>query len=99
MGSWLEFTCESCGYNKIVSGGNDVGWAVATTTILCADCKELYDVVTTEEPWLAMRPGWKNPEVRCEKSDEHTVREWKAEGPCPRCGTQLVRGENFALWD
>ncbi len=46
MGSWTEFRCGSCGYEAMVSGRDDAGMLVNTTTILCEDCEELYDVVT-----------------------------------------------------
>jgi hypothetical protein len=44
MGTLYDFNWESCGYEAEVFGGEDCGIAPATTTIICADRKELYDV-------------------------------------------------------
>ena len=54
MGTRYRYFCRKCAYETFVSGGNDVGMAAATSTVRCYDCKEIKDVVTTEEPWLAM---------------------------------------------
>ena len=54
MGTWNRYFCKECPYEAFVSGGNDVGMAAATSTVRCYDCQEIKDVVTTEEPWLAM---------------------------------------------
>ena len=74
--------CERCGYEVEVSGGDDAGMIVNTTTILCEDCEELYDVITfrrargpEEEP----DPGPIEP--RCPKSKRHTFRLWEHPGP------------------
>ena len=57
MGTWNRYFCRKCPYETFVSGGDDVGMAAATSTVRCYDCKEIKDVVTTEEPWLAMDKG------------------------------------------
>lgn len=44
MGSHDQFTCTACDYSAEVSGGDDVGMMVLTTTIACETCKKLYDV-------------------------------------------------------
>ena len=45
MGRTYLFECSKCGYRARVSGGADRGRHVLVQTILCADCKELYDAV------------------------------------------------------
>ena len=99
MGAHFLFRCAACDYQADISGGNDIGMACATSTVLCRDCKELHDVVTTQEPWLAMEPTWNPTNLRCPKSDTHTVELWEHPGPCPRCGAEMVRGEITVLWD
>lgn len=46
VGAWIEFRCATCGYEAMVSGKDDAGMKVSTTTVLCEECEELYDVVT-----------------------------------------------------
>jgi hypothetical protein len=46
MGKSYWFECEKCGYRAKVAGRADQGLHVAVQTILCQDCKELYDAVT-----------------------------------------------------
>lgn len=50
MGAWIEFRC---GYEVMVSGRYDAGFLANTTTILCEDCEELYDVVAFGRPETA----------------------------------------------
>jgi len=113
LGSNYQFTCKSCGYEAIVSGGDDVGMACRTTTISCQDCGELYDVVTSEEPWNDTA-GLSDEELVCpglatddsgDDADEdlsnpsHTVRRWSFPGPCPKCTGTMTKGDVVVLWD
>jgi hypothetical protein len=50
MGRTYLFECSKCGYRAKVSGDADRGRHVAIQTILCADCKELYDAVIEFKP-------------------------------------------------
>ena len=50
MGRSYLFECSKCGYRARVSGGADRGRHVVVQTILCADCKELYDAVIAFKP-------------------------------------------------
>lgn len=99
MGAKNQFRCESCGYEAMVSGGEDVGFSVSTTTISCRGCKELYDVVTAEFPPYPHQSGFEQGEPLCPQDREHAVVSWRHPGPCPRCGGQLARGEVELLWD
>ena len=45
MGRSYTFECCKCGYRARVSGRADEGVSFAVQTILCRDCRELYDVV------------------------------------------------------
>ena len=46
MGRTFLFECSRCGYRAKVSGGADRGFHFAVQTIVCGECKELYDAVT-----------------------------------------------------
>jgi hypothetical protein len=46
MGRSYWFECPKCGYRAKVSGREDRGLIFFVQTILCRDCKELYDAVT-----------------------------------------------------
>jgi hypothetical protein len=46
MGRSYWFECPRCGYRAKVSGGADRGLTFLVQTILCHDCRELYDAVT-----------------------------------------------------
>jgi len=46
MGRSYWFECPRCGYRAYVAGRADRGVSFAVQTILCRDCKELYDAVT-----------------------------------------------------
>lgn len=61
MGRSYWFECARCGYRAIVSGRADRGLDFYVQTILCRDCKALYDVVTRlrfpDQPTLeSLRP-------------------------------------------
>ena len=46
MGKSYWFECGRCGYRAKVAGRADEGLHVSIQTILCQDCRELYDAVT-----------------------------------------------------
>ena len=46
MGRTYLFECPHCGYSAKVSGGADKGLRFNNQTLLCQDCKQLYDVIT-----------------------------------------------------
>jgi len=99
MGQNRQFRCTGCGYAAIVSGGSDCGFTVRTQTIACSSCKELVDVVTSEE---ASNPQARKLPLRCPRSRtvKHPVTKWKAGGPCPRCGAKMHdTGEVLIMWD
>jgi len=99
MGTLFLFSCPNCGYKAEVSGGKDLGFAIATNTILCKICKELYDVVTSDEPWKAFEDDWAPTSYRCPKSKRHFVELWSHPGPCPKCHATLTRGDSTIQWD
>lgn len=50
MGRMYLFECSRCGYRARVSGSADHGRYVIIQTILCTECKELYDAVIAFKP-------------------------------------------------
>jgi ssDNA-binding Zn-finger/Zn-ribbon topoisomerase 1 len=86
MGTRREFACPRCGYRATVSGGDDAGFFVATRTVVCARCREVADVVSSETPW---DPASEAPfcALRCPDCDG-TVRPWR-DRACPRCGGRM----------
>lgn len=94
MGKAFNFMCPGCGYQATASGGDDAGMMGATTTVSCAGCKELYDILiwSVEEPERELAP-------RCPEDPAHPVSRWSAHGPCPRCGRKMVQGDLQVLWD
>ena len=53
MGRTYLFECPKCGYRAKVSGGPDRGFHFAIQTVLCFECKELYDAVTAMKTTVA----------------------------------------------
>jgi hypothetical protein len=45
MGRSYFFECARCGYKAKISGGADRGFNFHVQTVLCRDCKALYDAV------------------------------------------------------
>lgn len=63
MGTLYDFHCESCGYHTEVSGGEDFGMISATTTILCENCKKLFDVEISDDAEPRARDSYPLPKV------------------------------------
>lgn len=109
MGTKYQFVCEHCDYEAVVSGGDDAGMSCCTTTISCQDCAELFDVITSEQPWDES-VGLSDEELVCpgpvtdDADDDHSnpghrVQRWTFPGPCPKCGRGMTRGEYVVMWD
>lgn len=97
MGTRYQFECQKCGYGVVVSGGDDVGMISRTTTIFCNDCNELFDAVTSEEPWNHQSSTQRDPV--CPINTNHLVERWEHPGLCPRCNEQFMRTDQMILWD
>ena len=46
MGRTFHFDCPHCQYRALVAGGTDTGVNCAVQTIVCLDCRRLFDVFT-----------------------------------------------------
>jgi hypothetical protein len=99
MGTLHKYVCRSCGYYAEVSGGEDAGMESVTTTIVCEDCRRLYDIQIDAHPFS------KSPEealiafpICCPRCAIHRVREWKEGRGVPEMwGTDRQRWTNRVL--
>src|ERR1043166_1500882 len=57
MGRGYYFECSKCGFRAIVSGKSDRGLNLAVQTVVCRDCKKLFDAVIAFK--IAVEPGLK----------------------------------------
>jgi hypothetical protein len=57
MGRTFQFACPHCQYQARVSGGGDAGINCSVQTIVCLDCRRLFNVFTR----LRLRKGEKEP--------------------------------------
>jgi len=98
MGTWNRCFCSQCDYEATVSGGDDVG--MGATTIHCHNCKEISDVVTTKEPWLATDKDWVPTDYHCNRSEDHRVELWVGPSECPKCSNTMKVDLNSTIdWD
>src|SRR5579864_8535014 len=58
MGKSYWFECSRCGYRAKVAGRADEGLHMSVQTILCEDCRELYDAVTRLRILEGSRPAF-----------------------------------------
>ncbi len=68
MGRTYIFECPQCQYRTKVSGGMDSGVHCQIQTVVCRDCKELFDVFTRQRRHVGAAdiirfPGFYRPEI------------------------------------
>jgi hypothetical protein len=68
VGKTFQFECPQCHYRAQVSGGADSGWHCEVQTVVCRDCRELFDVFTRVRRRagaveLVKFPGFYRPEI------------------------------------
>ena len=91
MGTWYRFTCPACTYAADISGGDDAGMAVVTTTIVCRACKKLYDAATRRLPISEEGADWIDERLRCPNSEGHIVELWKHPGAAEQPGCSAMQ--------
>ena len=96
MGTSYQFKCPQCDFEAEVSGEGYAGMMCTTITIHCLDCHDLYDVVDSV---MGDNSLFKPKKVRCPEKAKHRWEAWTHPGPCPSCGTTLVKGESTMIWD
>ena len=99
MGSLRMFRCHGCGYEVEISGGLDFGMRSATWTVHCHDCRDLLDVVVSENPLEFSEEGWTPETYFCDQGAKHKIALWSDPGPCPKCGETLSAGDTTVMWD
>lgn len=101
MGCRFLLTCPGCGYSAEISGAPDCGFVSATETVHCFDCRELYDIITSQRASEKENEPWVDQPRHCPEQEGHRIEEWTLPGPCPHCA-HLVTQDNAqiaALWD
>ena len=100
MGTQYLFTCRGCNYEAMVEGGLSGGMFCRTATVSCQKCQKLYDVVFAE-PDAPNEPVSYDGEVpdtfKCPK--RHPAELWDDPGKCPKCGDNMLKGNEIMLWD
>lgn len=87
MGRTYLFECPQCHYRARISGGADGGRHCEVQTVVCRDCRELFDVVTREhrregEDGRPVKfPGFQWPDIPTIVLGESSVSPAKAPRP------------------
>ena len=101
MGSLAQFTCGSCGYQVVVSGGKDYGMVAVVETMICRGCRELVDVLIgargTEGP--TGDPDYDKDLGCCPECRSKDVVPWDKSRRCPKCNGQVTEGQHTLIWD
>ena len=72
----------------------------ATTTIHWYTRKEISDVVTTKEPWLATDNDWVPTDYHCNRSEDHRSELRVGPSECSKCSNTMEVGLTVdILWD
>lgn len=97
MVDFYKFYCETCGYTIMVSGQNGRGDLDGGLTIVCEDCKELYEIEPESSFTVKMKASHRM--LRCPKNYMHRIRVWTFPGNCPKCGQPIKKGDHIIRWD
>jgi hypothetical protein len=93
----FKFHCDACGYEAMVSGENGRDEISSGLTILCEDCKELYELEDHGSYTIKQKAFHKK--ARCPESFTHRFRIWTYPGICPKCGKPMRKGDLVVSWD
>ena len=103
MGESSTYRCPNCGYTALVAGGRACGFETVVETILCRDCRELYDAVAEERAQDVLmddgRVRGNLTEIRCPRSADHKFMRWRKPWPCPKCGAVMEAVGPVMPWD
>ena len=103
MGQMRKYRCPSCRYAETDAGGRSCGMIAVIETILCRDCRRLYDAIAEETPDEALQEDGRVrgnlTGIRCPVSENHSFIRWRKPWPCPRCNTQMVASKLALNWD
>jgi hypothetical protein len=95
MGKTYLFECGLCHYRVKISGGMDAGVDCDVQTVVCRDCRELYDVYTRVRRLSSPTGKFKllNPEIppAALKGSPARKKDWQKMSPtCPLSGKHRV---------
>lgn len=96
MVDFFKFYCEGCGYTAMVSGKSRQGDFDEGMTILCEDCKQLYEI-EPESAYTIKKSSHRM--LRCPQHFAHRIKVWTFPGPCPKCGQPIKKGDHVISWD
>lgn len=98
MGMRFTYTCNSCGYQSVSSehGKADRGFFNEVEPMVCADCKEVVQVVTGKAKEMGGEIIEK-VEKECPHCKGKNVSAWN--GACPKCGGAMNKEGEQILWD
>lgn len=96
MGRTYLFECAKCGYRAQVAGGASAGGHFAVQTIVCADCRALYDAVIRYKASTRQRDNPPNAgppfAAMLNRLPPHGVRSWlKLKPACPVSALHRIR--------
>jgi hypothetical protein len=102
MGQTHGFICPNCEYLAEVAGGRTFGFYAVVETIVCRDCKKLYDATANEKAPdipgdILAFDGLTG--IHCPKSKKHSFTAWTDPWLCPKCDTPMDKGGLFVCWD
>jgi hypothetical protein len=97
MVNFFRFSCEACNYSVVASGQNGRESLDAGMTILCEDCKQLYEIEPENSYTVKVKTSYRM--LRCPKAYTHKIRVWTFPGVCPQCGKPMTKGEHVIRWD
>ena len=88
MATIYTFLCEGCNYTAEVAGESSALFAGQTETMICKDCKSLYDAV---KGFTFNEDGEEGFYYSaCEECDSENNKRWNySKKPCPRCGEKM----------
>ena len=74
---------------------------VGVETRFCRDCGDLVDVVIGRPPEVGPSgdPEFDQRLNVCPHCGAECLEAWEPPGECPRCGSQMSRGEMISIWD
>jgi len=103
MGTKYLFRCSECGYQAIVSDGEDRGFFSVVRTMECLDCRELVDVLIGAYGEKGKKTGNSDLDKLyeiCPKCKCSRVSIWDKSKPCPKCREKMRQDPDFGCdWD
>ncbi len=105
MGHSTRFLCPGFAYSAHASGGSTMLMRAATSSAVCADCREVFEALT-HSPELGNFASPDRPDGadtgasrRCLTDPTHRVAPGEPDHPCPKCGRPMDDTREWILAD